>query len=216
MGVLYGFRLWGGGVVVLQRWDAAPDDFFHNRWWHRHTVAAFVRRCHEQAASWQSTSLWFRHRVEPFKPWTLVLTARTPLHPLSRLTRFPRPSHAPLCIRTLDCMDTDNNCKPPCAPAPWYRRRVPCRIELSRKVLIDMERLRSTLAHEMCHVAGTWQHVVSGMHKARSKGKGDKWLGMMQMPAATDRCVVPYRHVAAGRQACQRHLTRAMYGARGV
>ncbi len=50
----------------------------------------------------------------------------------------------------------------PLHPHPRHHRRVPCRIELSRKVLIDMERLRSTLAHEMCHVAGAWQGVVQG------------------------------------------------------
>ncbi|KAF5825224.1 hypothetical protein DUNSADRAFT_13442, partial [Dunaliella salina] len=33
------------------------------------------------------------------------------------------------------------------------RRRVPCRLELSNRLLSTLPRLRSTLAHEMCHVA---------------------------------------------------------------
>ena len=41
-------------------------------------------------------------------------------------------------------------CPPSVSPSP---RRIPTRLELSTKVLDCPERLRSTLAHEMCHVA---------------------------------------------------------------
>jgi hypothetical protein len=36
---------------------------------------------------------------------------------------------------------------------PTCRRKIPCRLELSTKILTTMGRLRNTLAHEMCHVA---------------------------------------------------------------
>ncbi|GFH12385.1 SprT-like domain-containing protein, partial [Haematococcus lacustris] len=37
-----------------------------------------------------------------------------------------------------------------------YARKIACRLELSSKLLVSEARLRTTLAHEMCHV-GAWE-----------------------------------------------------------